>query len=369
MSFIFIADHAMLIMLLVFLFIFGTMTGSLLNVCVYRLPLEKSIIWPGSHCGKCLQPIRWYDNIPLVSYLVLRGRCRRCGATFSSRYFLIELLTGLIFAGLFYLVVDVNIHDFPVLARQQGVMQRMLLPTWEAWAIWGHHTLLVCFLIVAFFCDLDHREIPLGITVPGAVLGLVAATVLPWPWPLTPAAAVARMPPGDPWWIVDPALGPKLGAYPWPFWGPLPGLFAPGGNWQTGLATGLAGALGGTLLLRVVRFLFGVGMGIEALGLGDADLMMMAGGFLGWQPVVVAFVAGVLIGLVFGLAQLALRGDNSMPFGPSLAVGTVVVMLCWRWVYAPTQAIFFNLPLLVGLGIVCCILMLGLSRLFRRAHR
>src|SRR5205809_5731572 len=93
----------MLSSLLLNLFVLGTIVGSLLNVCVHRLPLEKSIIWPGSRCSHCLQPIRWYDNIPLLSYLLLRGRCRACGTSYSARYFLIELLTGLSFVGLFYL--------------------------------------------------------------------------------------------------------------------------------------------------------------------------------------------------------------------------------------------------------------------------
>src|SRR5260370_36833498 len=107
----------MLLFLLLMMFVFGTIVGSLLNVCIYRLPLEKSIIWPGSRCGHCLQAIRWYDNIPLLSYLILRGRCRTCRARFSMRYFLIELFTGLAFAGLFYLEVVANIHDLEVLKR------------------------------------------------------------------------------------------------------------------------------------------------------------------------------------------------------------------------------------------------------------
>src|SRR5436853_4617436 len=101
--------HFMVIFLLLDLFVLGTIVGSLLNVCIYRLPLEKSILWPGSRCGHCLQPVRWYDNIPLVSYLILRGRCRTCGTSFSARYFWIELLTGVCFAGLFYLVVVPNV--------------------------------------------------------------------------------------------------------------------------------------------------------------------------------------------------------------------------------------------------------------------
>ena len=68
---------------LIFFFCVGAAVGSFLNVCIYRLPLERSLVWPGSRCGYCLQVIRWYDNIPLVSYWVLRGRCRTCGATFS----------------------------------------------------------------------------------------------------------------------------------------------------------------------------------------------------------------------------------------------------------------------------------------------
>src|SRR5437764_15457784 len=106
-------------MLIVFwfilVFVLGVVVGSFLNVCIARLPLEKSIIWPGSHCGSCVQPIRWYDNIPLFSYLILRGKCRLCGARYSFRYFAVELLTGLGWLGLFYLEVVLNIHGWPTL--------------------------------------------------------------------------------------------------------------------------------------------------------------------------------------------------------------------------------------------------------------
>src|SRR5947209_9795139 len=94
-------------------FVVGLVVGSFLNVCVARLPLEKSLLWPGSRCGTCFQPIGWYDNLPLVSYLWLRGKCRACGGAFSVRYFIVELATGLGFAGLFYLEVTQNIHQWP----------------------------------------------------------------------------------------------------------------------------------------------------------------------------------------------------------------------------------------------------------------
>src|SRR4051812_46826913 len=94
-------------------FLAGVCVGSFLNVVIARLPLEKSLLWPGSRCGSCYQPVRMYDNIPLLSYLVLRGRCRTCGARFSPRYLIVELVTGLGFAGLFYLEVVRNIHGWP----------------------------------------------------------------------------------------------------------------------------------------------------------------------------------------------------------------------------------------------------------------
>jgi leader peptidase (prepilin peptidase)/N-methyltransferase len=278
----------LVIFLLVNAFILGTIVGSLLNVCIYRLPLEKSILWPGSRCSHCLQPIRWYSNIPLVSYLWLRGRCRTCGARFSSRYFLIELLTGLIFAGLFYLEVLDNIHGFQAFNQQGFRLQRLLMPTWQGWVVFGYHAIFVSFLIVATFCDFDQREIPLSLTVTGTVIGLIGAGLFPWPWPDPPPVAFA------------PNQPPPLGLYPWPVWLPLPGWLPPG-SWQLGLATGLVGALAGTVMLRVVRFVFTAGLGVEALGLGDADLMMMAGAFLGWQPLVVAFFISVGPGLLFAL--------------------------------------------------------------------
>ncbi len=346
----------------------GAIFGSLMNVCIYRLPMEKSIMWPGSRCGKCFQPIKWYDNIPLVTYLLLRGRCRTCGVRYSPRYFLIELLTGLAYAGLFYYVIVDNIHVYDALRCERARINNLLMPSWQSWVIFGHHAVLVSFLLVASFCDLDWREIPLSVTIPGTVLGLISAVCWAWPWPESLANA-ALMPAGQAWWAVPANLGPIQGLYPWPFWGPLPGWFAPGGNWQTGLVTGLGGALVGTVMLRAVRFCFGLGMGVEALGLGDADLMMMAGSFLGWQPVVVAFFLGVFAGLFFGIAQLLLGGDNLMPFGPSLAAGTIAAYLGWRWIGPHFMPLFFNGALLGILVVASCILMLILSYVLRLVRR
>src|SRR5581483_3246793 len=137
-----------------------------------------------------------------------------------------------------------------------------------------------------------------------------------------------------------------------PVWGPLPSWLPPG-SFQLGLATGMVGLLVGTWMLRGVRFLFTRGLGREALGLGDADLMMMVGAFLGWQPVVVAFFVGALMSLGFAIVQLLVYKDTSLPFGPGLAAGTVVTWLCWRWFGEAVQVLFFHETLLaicVGAG-------------------
>lgn len=339
---------------LVVVFVVGAIVGSFLNVVVARLPLEKSLIWPGSRCGACLQPIRWYDNIPLVSYLWLRGRCRRCGQSFSMRYFLVELSCALGFLGLFYAEMLLNLHDRPIM--DPWALRHRLFPASWWWGYWYHATLFA-LLLGAAVCDMDCREIPLGITVPGTIIGLVGAVLMPWPWPCMPVAATPVAPPGmaqDFAWMAGTI---KEGIYAWPVWGPLPGPLAPGGNWQTGLATGLAGILVGTLLLRTIGFVFSAGLGKEALGLGDADLMMMAGAFLGWQVVVVGFFASVAPALIVGLLQLLIRRDNSIPFGPHLAAGVMIACLGWQWLGPYVQPLFYWGTLLSGLVVALCVVM------------
>src|SRR5260370_15917238 len=108
--------------------------------------------------------------------------------------------------------------------------------------------------------------------------------------------------------------------------------------------------LAGMLMLRAIRFVFGLGRGKEGLGIGDADLMMMAGAFLGWQPVVVAFFVSVAPALVFAIAQLIVFRDNSLPFGPGLAVGILITLLAWSWIGPYFRIVFFNAPFLLILA-------------------
>jgi leader peptidase (prepilin peptidase)/N-methyltransferase len=235
------------------------------------------------------------------------------------------------------------------------------------------------------------------LTVVGAIIGLIGAVVWAWPWPYTPLEMARWGNVSGRAWL-NVGVQAKEGLYPWPVWLPLPTWSQPGGNWQTGLATGLAGLLAGTVTLRLVRLTFGLGMGAEymdpeelpddgpapglvrrwlswvqrlggqALGLGDADLMMMAGSFLGWQPILTAFLIGVMVGLVFGLAQVAGQGSKPVAFGPGLAVGVLIACLGWSWIGPRVQPLFSELLLMASLGGICVFMMVVggyLIRLFR----
>jgi leader peptidase (prepilin peptidase)/N-methyltransferase len=130
-------------------FVFGLCIGSFLNVCIYRLPLSKSIVHPRSACPKCGHPIRARDNIPVASYLMLRGRCRDCGVSIPVRYPLVELLSGA-FAAMAVLKFGA---------------------TWQGLMMYG----VTAALIVITFIDIDHRIIPDLITLPGIPIGLAAS--------------------------------------------------------------------------------------------------------------------------------------------------------------------------------------------------
>jgi len=285
-----------------------------------------------------------------------------------------------------------NVHELDVLKiyRHQVMGGR---PPWQSLIVFGFHAILLSFLLVACFCDIDRQSIPLSLTVTGTVIGLIGAVLFPWPWPNSSAAAAI---PAGSWRY--PGRGLKQGLYPWPVWALSDTSWLQPGHWLTGLLTGLAGILAGTLMLRGVRFLFGIGMGSEymedapepeegqpswfgsrlvswvgriggkALGLGDADLMMMAGAFLGWQPVLVAFFMAVLPGVVMGLSQAAVKGHTTLPFGPALAIGVMITLLGWRTIGPQVQYFFFDGTLILALAGVCCVLMIGggfLIRFFR----
>lgn len=342
---------------LIVVFVLGTCAGGVINYCFYRLPLEKSILWPGPRCGRCLQPLCWSDNLPLVSYFLLRGRCRTCGGPIPLRHPVVELLTGLLFAGLFYAEIGRNVLGLPYLQARQTTIAAGHIPA-AAWAVFGCHAVLVSFLFLTSLCDLDDMAIPLPISITGTLLGLVCSALFPWPFP----GAERALPQGG--GLIPPAL--PLGLYPWPVWYPLPS-WLPVNSWKLGLATGLAGALAGMLAMRVVRFMYGLARGIEGLGVGDADLMMMAGAFVGWQPIVLACFVAAFPGLFFGLIQLARRGNHPLPFGPSLALGVLMTLWLWPILGASRELrmVFFDPTFLSFLGGGGAIFLLLAGLLFR----
>ena len=136
----------------VFVFILGTILGSFLNVVIYRLPRRLSVARPASRCPHCQTPIRPYDNIPLLSFLILRGRCRTCRAPISWRYPLVEAAAGLLLAGLW-------VHFAPS----------------AAWVPFVADAVFALMLIVVFFIDLDYQIVPNAITYSGLALGLLLA--------------------------------------------------------------------------------------------------------------------------------------------------------------------------------------------------
>ena len=234
----------------VLFFLFGLVFGSFLNVCIYRLPRGLSVVRPGSACPACRAPIAWYDNLPVVSWLLLRGRCRTCQARITPRYPLVELLIGLLF-----------------LACYVGFG-------------WTFSTFKFCafaFLLVGLiFTDAEHKLLPDALTFPGLALGLGFSLLVP---------------------VQD--LGSRLLAV----WVRLP--VGADFSWRllSLVDSGLGAAIGAS-------FLYGAGAiyrrarGVEGMGFGDVKLMGMVGSFLGMKLTIFTLFAASLAGSMFGLSAM-----------------------------------------------------------------
>ncbi|HMK29447.1 MAG TPA: prepilin peptidase [Terriglobales bacterium] len=229
------------------IFLFGLAFGSFLNVCIHRIPRGESIVFPGSACPKCKSAIRAYDNIPLVSWLLLRGRCRHCQAPISARYPAMELAVGLLWLGCY---------------TQFG-------PT--------PSTLKYCafsFLIVGLvFIDAEWKLLPDALTLPGLLLGVLFSLVAP--------------------------VNDLLTRF-------VPGMLAMAHHAQASwrllsLADSLLGAVVGAAFIYGVGYIYLRARGVEGMGLGDVKLMAMVGAFLGVKLTVMTMFGASLLGSVFGL--------------------------------------------------------------------
>ncbi len=318
--------------LVLFLFLVGICVGSFLNVCIARLPAGKSLFWPPSHCGACGTPIRSWDNVPLLSYWLLRGRCRACGAPFSMRYFWVELTAGLGFVLLFLLEIGLNIHrihrfgDHVFWYLQAGRLPDRAIP------FLGARLVTFSLLLLAYCCNLERQRVPLSITLTALLVAILIGVLCPWPWPDQP--------------IAEPGSGPsRFGLQLCPFWEPLPpGLSA--GTWLLGLVDVLAGALGGGMFAFLVRA-FLLRSFREAIQHGDVSFCLLGGAFLGWQPILVAAIlataAALLLAVLTGKPRQRLGLLLSCLLGPCLLLA---------WLVPPGFGLTARKPLHPGSGAV-----------------
>lgn len=254
---------------------FGLAIGSFLNVVIYRWPLGESIVLPASHCGSCGTPIKPYDNIPLLSYIALGGRCRSCKASISIRYPAVEALTGALFLAAYA-------------ANGPG---------------WGtiFDCLFVAFMIPLVFIDAETQYLPAVITHPGLVFALVARLVHPNLVGLDPA----------------PGGGAEffgLSASP---------------DWFISFAGAALGATVGGGFLFVLSIGYQLVKGKVGMGLGDVSMMCLVGAYLGWELTFVTVIFASFVGSIIGVVQA--RGqrldEHKLPFGVFLGIGAVLAML------------------------------------------
>ena len=375
----------------VFIFAFGCCIGSFLNVVIYRMPRDKSIVSPPSACPGCGKHIRFYDNIPLISWLILGRKCRYCKAPISARYFVIEFLTGSVFLCLFILYFRTDI--------------RAGIPSFSngGWLIYLLHIILLGALIAASAIDLELWIIPLSICWFATVVGIIGSAVgafiidpivirdnglLPVASADTGAlaagaaigliislillatglikrsyesqeeqqtqdgAAIEDKPVNDPSELPDdnfnhrleslreiifllPIITVSMGA----FW--LSRNVEPVRLWWMDFShhpavAGLLGSLWGYFIgcgiVWSIRILGTLALGKEAMGLGDVHLMGAAGAVTGPLSVILAFFIAPFFGLTWAGLNMFFKKIRQIPYGPFLSLGILFVMILHNWI-------------------------------------
>ena len=276
-------------------FLLGLLFGSFLNVCISRLPACESIVKPRSRCPSCSHPIRWYDNLPILSWLLLRARCRDCNLPISWRYPAVELATGLWFA---------------------AAAQRLSQASHSAAIIDAIAFAILGFLLIGLMVmDWQTQRLPDAFTLTGIASGLLLA-----------CAQAALLAPGEGDIVLNTTHQLRLSS---------PGSMAAQGNvFLTGpeaLVFGrIAAIAAAALILLAVRWTYKALRRRDGMGLGDVKLLAMIAAFLGLSQSLLALFAGVLAAGLFALALLALRRATSntrIPFGSFLAAGGLFATL------------------------------------------
>ncbi len=179
-------------LLSVWLFVLGTLFGSFANVVVYRLPRQRSLLWPPSHCPKCKHAIRWRDNIPIVGWMLLGGKCRDCGLPISARYVLVETMFGVLLATIGWREGIEGLANLPV--------RPLLFPggsTLSDWNFVGYHVLLVGTLVCAALIEYDRKSIPRSLLIFSGCCGLMVPLIWLAIRPVPLGLALPEMWPGN----------------------------------------------------------------------------------------------------------------------------------------------------------------------------
>ena len=352
-------------------FVFGCIVGSFLNVCIYRMPLGESIVSPPSHCPHCKYSIPWFLNIPLVTWLSLRGKCKNCGAPISVRYFLVEFLTGVTFLGCW-----------------------LAFGRYSAWVALVY-SLFLAGLIVATFIDFEHFIIPDEITIGGMVVGFIVSILIPGLHPGATSLAEA---------LRESMLGIIAGAgsiYIILRLGKLAfgkqKLALSGDTKVTFTETSLClpdkeipyedlfyrqsdvialeartlelvDRCYKNVLVKLSPALLQIGdeklnpeevphmeavsaqivLPREAMGLGDVKFMGAIGAFLGWKAVIFSLVVSSFIGALVGVALIVMRKrafSSRLPYGPYIAMAATL------WIFAgPALVEWYKQLLTVAVG-------------------
>jgi len=258
---------------LVFALLMGLVIGSFLNVCIARLPVGESVVHPRSRCPQCRSWIAWYDNIPVLSYLLLRARCRKCRKPIPMRYPGVELLTGVV-GVLLYMKFGFSVE-------------------------WGVFLVFSAALVALAFIDIDHRILPDVITLNGIWIGILVNVVL-----ATPGTFFARL-------LEYAGLG---GLDP---------------RWISLLASVAGAIVGGGLLWSVAEAYYRF-RGVEGMGFGDVKMMAMVGAFLGAPLALLTIMIGSVLGAVIGVGLIQFGGKHrnyELPFGTFLGLAGIVAVL------------------------------------------
>lgn len=269
----------------------GACIGSFLNVCIFRIPRELSVVAPRSFCPVCERPIPWYLNIPLFSYLLLRGRCHFCRMPFTARYLIVEALTALLFLLVW---LQYPLFGISIPFGLTPLTSPLLVPVY--WVF-------IAGLIMGSFVDFEHLIIPDRVTLGGIITG----------------------------WLLS-AL--------------IPEMHNTTSTWQSFQASVIGSGTGWFMLWGVAvagRWIFKK----EAMGFGDVKLLGAIGAFLGWQAVIFCIVISSFAGSIVGITLIALRKrglQSRIPYGPYLALAAII------WIYWGPAIVQWYLNLLRPVG-------------------